>query len=304
MSTPQAFEVNTPYQFILWAEKCFDEADLCFGHGTDNAYDEAAYLVLRALGLPFEIDDEKLNETLNGEIKDFLVKLVTVRIEQRLPVAYMLNEAWFCGLSFYVDERVLVPRSPIAELIGQRFSPWVVEEKVSRILDIGTGSACIAIASALAFPDAYVDAVDISSGALAVAAENAHRHEVSERLRLLRSDLFENLQDQTYDIIIANPPYVSEDEMASLPAEFRHEPEQALEAGEDGLDIVRRLLSESRKYLNDGGVLIVEVGNAEVALVQAFPQIPFLWLEFEFGGEGVFLLTSEALEKSAKQKSS
>ena len=304
MSTPQALEINTPYQFILWAEKCFDEADLCFGHGTDNAYDEAVYLVLRALQLPFEINDEQLNQTLNGDTKDFLVDLITVRVEQRRPVAYLLNEAWFCGLSFYVDERVLVPRSPIAELIGQRFSPWVVEEKVARILDIGTGSACIAIASALAFPDAYVDAVDISADALAVAEENAHRHGVSERLRLLRSDLYENLQGQTYDIIIANPPYVSEEEMSSLPAEFRHEPEQALEAGEEGLDIVWRLLSESRKYLNDGGILIVEVGNAETALVQARPQLPFIWLEFEFGGEGVFLLTSEALDKSAKQKAS
>jgi ribosomal protein L3 glutamine methyltransferase len=304
MSMPQVLEVNTPYQFILWAEKCFDKADLCFGHGTDNAYDEATYLVLRALGLPFEIDDEQLNQTLNADIKDFLANLITLRIEQRRPVAYMLNEAWFCGLSFYVDERVLVPRSPIAELIGQRFSPWVAEEQVSSILDIGTGSACIAIASALAFSDAHVDAVDISADALAVAQENAHRHGVSERVRLLRSDLYENLQGQTYDIIIANPPYVSEDEMASLPAEFRHEPEQALEAGDDGLDIVRRLLDESRKYLNDGGILVVEVGNAETALVQTEPQIPFLWLEFEFGGEGVFILTSEALDKSAEQKAS
>ena len=291
-----SIEVSTPYQFILWAKQCFDEADLYFGHGTDNAYDEAAFLVLRALDLPFEIDDDQLNQSLSSEVKDYLIKLVTHRIEQRQPVAYMLNEAWFCGLPFYVDERVLVPRSPLAELIGQRFSPWIVVEDVSRILDVGTGSGCIAIASALAFSDATVDAVDISADALAVAEENSCRHGVNDRLRLIRSDLYENLQEQRYDIIIANPPYVGAEEMAILPEEFRHEPRLGLQAGEDGLDIVRRLIAESRSHLNDTGILVVEVGNGQQALIEAFPLLPFLWLEFEFGGHGVFLLTTQQLD--------
>jgi ribosomal protein L3 glutamine methyltransferase len=289
-------EVNTPYQFILWAEQCFDEADLCFGHGTDNAYDEAAYLILRGLSLPFEIDDAQLNQRLDKEAKEFLLGLVSHRIEHRQPVAYMLNEAWFCGLPFYVDERVLVPRSPIAELIREQFTPWVVSDEVANILDMGTGSACIAVACAIAFPEAKVDAVDISIDALAVADENSRRHGVDDRLRLVRSDLYENLQGQRYDIIVANPPYVDTEDMTNLPAEFRHEPRLALQAGEDGLDIVRQLIAQSRRYLNDAGILVVEVGNSEDALIENYPHIPFMWLEFEHGGHGVFLLTAEQLD--------
>lgn len=289
-------EVVSPYQFILWADQCFDEAGLCFGHGTDNAYDEACYLILRALGLSFEVDDEQLNQTLSPEQKDYLAALVSCRIEQRQPVAYILNEAWFCGLPFYVDERVLVPRSPIAELIGQQFSPWIASDDVSRILDIGTGSGCIAIASALALPDAKVDAVDICADALAVAEENSQRHGVSERLRLIRSDLYANLDGQRYDIIIANPPYVDAEDMAHLPEEFRHEPRLGLEAGEDGLDVVRQLLAQSRKHLTEAGILIVEVGNSQAALIDAFPDVDFMWLEFEYGGDGVFLLSAEQLD--------
>ncbi len=288
---------NTPYQFILWAEQCFEQANLCYGHGTDNAGDEAAYLVLRALDLSFDCDEVQLNQTLNEETRDYLAALVRCRIEQREPVAYLLGEAWFCGLPFYVDKRVLVPRSPIAELIREQFSPWAVAAGVSRILDIGTGSGCIAIASALAFPDARVDAVDISADALAVADENSRRYAVSDRLRLIRSDLYENLQEQRYDIIIANPPYVNAEELAALPAEFHHEPILGLAAGEDGLDIVRQILKQSRDHLNQTGILIVEVGNSQEALLAAFPQLPFLWLEFEYGGHGVFLLTAEQLEQ-------
>ncbi|MBT7952820.1 MAG: 50S ribosomal protein L3 N(5)-glutamine methyltransferase [Gammaproteobacteria bacterium] len=294
MKSPE--EVNTPYQFILWAEKCFDESDLFYGHGTDNAYDEAVYLILRGLGLSFELDDTELNQSLSKEAKDYLDALVRQRIEQCLPVAYILNEAWFCGLSFYVDERVLVPRSPIAELIGEKFSPWVNANEVKHILDVGTGSACIAIAMALAFEDATVDAVDISTDALAVADENSRRHGVSDRLRLIRSDLYENLDKQRYDIIIANPPYVDAEDMQNLPEEYQHEPRIGLEAGEDGLRLVRELLSQSRNHLNDEGILIVEVGNSQHALIEEFPQLPFMWLDFEHGGDGVFLLTAEQLE--------
>ncbi len=289
-------ELNTPWQFILWAEQRFDDADLCFGHGTDNAYDEAVYLILRGLDLPFELDDAQLNQALSQQLKDYLTALVERRIEQRQPVAYMLNEAWFCGLPFYVDERVLVPRSPIAELIAEQFSPWVVAEKVSRILDMGTGSGCIAIAAALAFDEARVDAVDISEDALAVADENSRRHGVSERLRLIRSDLYENLDGQCYDIIIANPPYVDAGDMAALPVEYQHEPRLGLEAGEDGLDLVRQLVDQSRAHLNDAGILIMEVGNSQQALVKAYPQLAFTWLEFEHGGHGVFLLRAEQLD--------
>jgi ribosomal protein L3 glutamine methyltransferase len=289
-------EVNTPYQFILWAEKCFDESGLFYGHGTDNAYDEAVYLILRGLGLSFELDDAELNQFLSKQAKDYLDALVRQRIEQRLPVAYILNEAWFGGLPFYVDERVLVPRSPIAELIGEKFSPWVNANEVKHILDVGTGSACIAIALALAFEDAMVDAVDISSDALAVAEENCRRHGVGDRLRLIRSDLYENLDGQRYDIIIANPPYVDAEDMQNLPEEYQHEPRLGLEAGEDGLLLVTQLLSQSRNHLNDEGILIVEVGNSQHALIEAFPQLPFMWLDFEHGGDGVFLLTAEQLE--------
>jgi ribosomal protein L3 glutamine methyltransferase len=212
-------------------------------------------------------------------------------------VAYLLNEAWFCGLPFYVDEAVLIPRSPIAELIADRFSPWCREEQVSSILDIGTGSGCIAVASALAFPAARVDAIDVSREALAVAEENVRRHELSHRLRLVRSNLFENLAGQRYDIIIANPPYVDVTDMDNLPEEYRHEPRLALAAGEDGLDIVRQILSEAREYMSDEGILICEVGNSQEALAEAYPDYPFLWFEFEFGGQGVFLLTACQLDQ-------
>ena len=290
-------ELRTPYQFILFAEDLFENAGLYYGHGTDNAYDEAAYLVLRALGLPFELDDRQLNQQLSEEIATFLGGLIRQRIEQRRPVAYLLNEAWFCGLPFYVDESVLIPRSPLAELIAEQFQPWCDPAKVNNVLDIGTGSGCIAIACATAFPQARVDAIDLSREALAVAEENVRRHQLSSRMRLVRSDLFENLGGQRYDIIIANPPYVDVEDMASLPAEFLHEPRMALEAGDDGLDIVRRILRHSREYLEDHGILICEVGNSQEALVDAFPEYPFLWLEFEHGGHGVFLLTAEQLDQ-------
>ncbi len=290
-------EVHTPYQFILWAQERFEESGLYYGHGTDNAYDEAAYLILRGLGLPFDLDDTQLNQDLDAEGIEYLGELVRCRVEQRRPVAYLLNEAWFCGLPFYVDETVLIPRSPIAELIAERFSPWCEEERVASILDIGTGSGCIAVASALAFPAARVDAVDISADALAVAEENVRRHELADRLRLVRSNLYENLAGQRYDIIIANPPYVDENDMDTLPEEYRHEPGLALAAGDDGLDIVRQILSESREYMSEDGILICEVGNSQEALIEAYPDLPFFWFEFEFGGHGVFLLTASQLDQ-------
>lgn len=285
----------TPLELIEWTQGKFEKAGLFYGHGTDNAYDEAVYLVLRSLGLEFDALEEELNRKLVKKAAMEVMRLVNDRITLRKPVAYLINEAWFAGLPFYVDERVLIPRSPIAELIEERFSPWVEEEKVKRILDIGTGSGCIAVACALAFPAATVDAVDISVGAEEVARINVEKHGLVGRVEVLHSDLYQSLEDRRYDIIIANPPYVSTREYRELPEEYRHEPVVGLEAGEDGLDIVRRILAESRPHLNDNAILVVEVGNSQEALVQAYPDLPFTWLEFERGGEGVFLLTAEQL---------
>lgn len=284
----------TPTALIDELEQRFLDADLFYGHGTDNARDEAAYLVLGALQLPFDADDETLDQTLPREECERVRQLAAERIQKRRPVAYLIKQAWFCGLPFYVDERVLIPRSPIAELIEERFIPWVAEEKVARILDIGTGSGCIAVACALAFPGARVDAVDVSEDALAVAAINIGRHDVDDSVRILRSDVFGNLAGERYDLIIANPPYVGTEEMQDLPREYGHEPgSEALAAGADGLNVVRRILADAGKHLTEQGVLIVEVGNSRPALEAAFPELPFTWLEFERGGEGVFLLTAE-----------
>jgi ribosomal protein L3 glutamine methyltransferase len=301
LSSPTLLEpdqtVLTPRQLIEWASRQFENNDLYFGHGTDNAYDEAAFLVLHSLGLPFDEYDESLDKPVQADQKKQILELINERIGTRKPTAYLLGEAWFAGLPFYVNEHVLVPRSPFAELITEQFSPWCDADKVKSILDIGTGSGCIAIASAFAFPEATVDAIDISNEALLVAKKNVERYELQDRVALIRSDLFHELKDKKYDLIIANPPYVDDEDMAVLPAEYKHEPALGLYAGKDGLDIVRRILNEAADHLMENGVLVVEVGNSQHALSEHYPEVPFMWLEFEHGGEGVFLLTRDELQR-------
>lgn len=289
-------ELQTMRDYVRWAASRFQEAGLVFGHGTDNALDEAAALVLHTLHLPMDLGAAWWEARLTAPEAEAVVNRVRRRIRERLPLPYLTREAWFAGLPFYVDERVLVPRSPIGEIIQRQFEPWLEPESVERVLDIGTGSGCIAIACAYAFPDAEVDAVDVSPDALEVARVNVERHRLQKRVTLLQSDLFTALpQDRRYDLIVSNPPYVDALDMSQLPPEYRHEPRLALEAGEDGLDLVHTILREAPARLSERGVLVVEVGNSGPALETAFPDVPFVWLEFEHGEGEVFLLTAQQL---------
>jgi ribosomal protein L3 glutamine methyltransferase len=272
-------------------------ARVFFGHGTDNARDESAALVLHALQLPHVAPGARYRRRVGAAAAQRARALITRRIRERIPAAYLTGVTGFAGLTFRVDPRVLIPRSPIAELIERRFAPWIGSARVRRVLDLGTGSGCIAIAVARALPRARVDAVDISAEALAVAAANVRRHRLKSRVLLRRSDHFRALAGRTYDIIVSNPPYVGARELAGLPPEYRHEPRVALAAGRTGLDSVRVILREAARHLKPRGLLVVEVGNTEHALRRAFPRLPFVWLAFERGGGGVFLLTREQLTK-------
>lgn len=279
--------------FIRWAASRFSEAELCFGHGTDNALDEAVMLVLHALHLQPDLPSVYLDSRLTENERREVIELLLRRVEERIPGAYLMGEAWFAGLPFYVNEQVLIPRSPIGELIEAGFEPWIGKLTVSRILDLCTGSGCIGIASALRFSDAEVDLADISEPALTLAGRNLARHGLEGRVRVIQSDLFRALAGRRYDIILSNPPYVSRQELAGLPREFRWEPDLGLEAGEDGLDVVKRVLREVSSYLAPGGIVIMEVGSSAEALMAHYPDVSFTWLDFERGGDGVFLLTAE-----------
>ncbi len=294
-------ELITLRDLMRWAVSQFNSADLFYGHGVDNAWDEAVALIMPTLNLPPDIDRSVLDARLTKSERQEILTLIERRLTERLPAPYLTQKAWFAGLPFYVDSRVLIPRSPLAEVIENGFQPWLANAEVSRILDIGTGSGCLAITCAVAFPNVEVDAVDISSAALEVAKINVQKHHLEDRVRLILSDLFENIPDQIYDIIISNPPYVSTGEMQQLPMEYRHEPKLGLMAGATGLDIVVRILSHANKHLSPEGLLMVEVGNSEEALRERFPFVPFTWLEFERGGGGVFLLTAAQVADYHKQ---
>lgn len=293
MSSP-IDDLHTVRDYLRYVSSRFADSPLYFGHGTDNVWDESVQLVMRSLHLPLENNTLFLDARLTREERSLILDRMHRRIEERVPLAYLLGEAWFMGLPFHVDERVLVPRSPLGELIQNGLQPWLGDKPVGRILDLCTGSGCIGIAAATVFDEAEVDLSDISPEALEVAAVNIDYHEVGDRVRTVRSDVFDGIEGR-YDVILSNPPYVDAEDIADMPAEYSHEPELGLAAGGDGLDIAHSILARAADYLNPGGLLIVEVGNSWVALQEAYPDLPFTWLEFENGGDGVFLLTAEDL---------
>ncbi|HET7369892.1 MAG TPA: 50S ribosomal protein L3 N(5)-glutamine methyltransferase [Gammaproteobacteria bacterium] len=284
--------------WVRYLASRFNESGLFFGHGTGNAVDEALALVLHALHLDHDLPSWLLDARLTDDEKAAVAELARERIDSRKPLAYLTHRAWFAGLEFYVDERVLVPRSPLAELIERQFEPWADPDAIQRVLDIGTGSGCIAIACAHYLPEAQVDAVDISEDALAVARGNITRHGLSQQVQLIPSDLLTDVPPLRYDVIITNPPYVDSAEMSALAPEFLHEPALGLAAGEDGLDCIARILHGARDYLTPNGILIGEVGASQPAFEARFPELPVTWLEFERGGSGVFLITAADLEES------
>lgn len=277
-----------------------DAAGLVFGHGTTESVDEACWIAAHVLGLPLDFGDDVLARKPDGVERVRLDTLLAERIDTRKPLAYLTGEAWFAGLPFIVDERVLVPRSPIAELILEGFAPWLDIEHAARAVDVGTGSGAIAAALAVYWPRLRIDALDIDADVLAVAAANVERHGVGDRIRLLESDLLAGVAGERYDLIVSNPPYVPESSLRDLPPEYAHEPRRALAAGARGLDDILRLLGQAPAHMNPGGCLVMEVGEAADALVEALPEVPFVWLEFARGGEGVCLLDVPGCETATR----
>lgn len=290
------FDGTSLNELIDWGADYLAESDLSYGHGTDNPVDEAAWIVLHAIGGSPVATDINYSATLTKAQIKAAKLLLEKRVNTRLPTAYLTQKAWFAGLEFYIDERVLVPRSPLAELILDLFSSLLDPNGVNRILDMCTGSGCIAIASAYVFADAKIDAVDLSQDALDVAEINVDKHCVKDQVSLIQSDVFSKVPPTKYDLILSNPPYVDKQEMQNLSAEFVHEPALGLAAGSDGLDIIVKILQRAGQFLSDNGVLIAEVGNSAEALSLRFPTVPFQWIEFETGGDGVFMLSAQDLQ--------
>ena len=297
MSSDQAVTSTlvTLRDYLRWTLSEMNRHEVYFGHGHDEAWNEALQLVFNAVDLPWDSSLELLDTRLLPAERAKIVEYVAQRCQQRRPLPYITGEAWFMGLPFNVDERVLIPRSPIAQLIEQEFQPWLGDVDVERVLDLCTGSGCIGIACAYAFEHAEVDLVDLSDDALAVANTNIARHELEDRVRAIHSDLFNALDGEVYDLIVTNPPYVDAADLASMPNEFHHEPEMALGSGDDGLDITRRILKEAGRHLSEQGLLVVEVGNSEVHLMEAYPELPLIWVELEEGGNGVFVIDAPSL---------
>lgn len=291
-------DLRTVRDFMRWTVSCLNRGAVHLGHGNDDPWVEARVLVLHPLALDWDNDPQVLDARLTIAEREAIAELVRRRVVDRVPAAYLTQRAWFAGLLFHVDERVLVPRSPIAEMIERRFEPWLVADRVRRILDLCTGSGCIAIACCHAFPEAEVVATDLSVEALEVATENRARHGCDEQLSLVQGDLYAGVHGR-YDLIVANPPYVDAPDMAALPPEYRHEPELGLAAGDDGLDLVLRILAEADKYLSEHGLLVVEVGNSDLALQDMFPIVPFTWPECGHGEGGVFVLRAEDVRAAA-----
>lgn len=289
-------DLKTIQDMMRWAYSYFNASDLYYGHGLDNPWDEAHQLVLSALNLPIDVPEVMYSSNLTRIEKERIIEMVQQRLGMRKPVAYLTNSAWFCGAEYYVDERVIVPRSPIGELIQQGFT-GILRAEPKRILDMCTGSGCIAIACANRFPHSEVDAVDLSMEALDVAQINIERHQVTHRIFPISSDLFTDIPQDKYDLIVTNPPYVDQEDLSDMPEEYRHEPELALGSGADGLEITKRILAEAPNYLADNGVLVCEVGNSMVHLIEKYPTVPFHWVELKNGGLGVFSLTREELIK-------
>ncbi len=291
-------ELLTIRDFIRWASSRFNENRLCFGHGTDNARDEAERLILNALHLQSECCDDLLDSRLTADERKLLSVVIATRVHDRIPAAYINGKTWFAGLEFKVDERALIPRSPLAEVVEQGFQPWIDPNNVKRVLDLCTGGGCIGIASAVYLPDSEVHLSDISEDALQLARINVDAHQLADRVSLFQSDLYAALNvDVKYDVIVSNPPYVDQDDFDSMPPEYRHEPELGLRAGRDGLDIVKRILVEAADFLTPDGILLAEVGNSAAALEKLYPAVPFTWLELARGGHGVFVFSKRELEQ-------
>ena len=296
MSTEAIKELHTLRDYLRYAVSRFNAAGLFFGHGSDNSWDEAVYLMLHTLKLPLDRLEPFLDARLLAEERAALLKIIHQRCDERLPAAYLTNEAWLGEHRFYVDKRTIVPRSFIAELLDEQLTPWISDPwAIESALDLCTGSGCLAILTALAFPNAQVDAVDLSKEALSVAQRNVTDYALADQVTLINSDAFTSLQDRRYDLIISNPPYVNAESVACLPPEYLHEPEMSLGSGEDGLDFTRIILREAKKHLNPHGLLVVEIGHNKEALEAAYPELPFMWLDTQAGDEFVFLLREEDL---------